>query len=174
MSYMQYNELAGNKSETRTVSYHEAGITVEWRKVKRPLLLLVRFCPENLFLLGKYRSSPKWDMILPVLFKGTDYVASLPGWNSCTNVPEGKKPPKAASSTILTSHRPKLDFPGNFSGEAPLHAVFFMWDTVKFLISLSHKFTSDFDINVPLLSHILYLGFTHMSHKIMNYFYVFK
>ena len=44
-----------------------------------------------------------------------------------------------------------------------IHAVFFMWDTVKFLISLSHKFTSDFDINVPLLSHILYLVFTHTS-----------
>ena len=48
-----------------------------------------------------------------------------------------------------------------------IHAVCFKWDTVKFLISMSQNFTSDFDINVPLLSHILYLVFTHTSHKII-------
>ena len=35
---------------------------------------------------------------------------------------------------------------------------------------MSHNFTSDFDINVPLLSHILYLVFTHTSQKIILFY----
>ena len=45
-----------------------------------------------------------------------------------------------------------------------LHALFWEWDTVKFLISMSHNFSSDFDINVPTL-----VPLTYMSPKIMNY-----
>ena len=43
--------------------------------------------------------------------------------------------------------------------EECIHALWWQWDTVKFLISMSHNFPPNFDINVPFLSHLLNLGF---------------
>ena len=34
-----------------------------------------------------------------------------------------------------------------------VHAIWWQWDTVIFLLSMSQNFSSNFDINVPLLSH---------------------
>ena len=45
------------------------------------------------------------------------------------------------------------------STSTTIHAIWWQWDTVKFLISMSHNFPPDFDINVPFLSHLLNLGF---------------
>merc|ERR1712117_257880 len=40
-----------------------------------------------------------------------------------------------------------------------LRLVWSQWDTVIFLISMSHHLSSNFDINVPNLSHLLNPGF---------------
>ena len=40
-----------------------------------------------------------------------------------------------------------------------IHLVWSQWDTVIFLISMSHHLSSNFDINVPNLSHPLNPGF---------------
>ena len=47
-----------------------------------------------------------------------------------------------------------------------IHLVWSQWDTVIFLISMSHHLSSNFDINVPNLSHPLNTGFPHIPEEL--------
>ena len=49
------------------------------------------------------------------------------------------------------------------------HLVWSQWDTVIFLISMSHHLSSNFDINVPNLSHPLNTGSPHIWQKAIPY-----
>ena len=65
--------------------------------------------------------------------------------NSHTEVEDAAK--VAAEQTDRTG----VDTIATIFARWTLHPVFFQWDTVKILISLSHNFPPYFDINVPTL-----------------------
>ena len=52
----------------------------------------------------------------------------------------------------------------NFSPQ--VHLVWSQWDIVIFLISMSHHLSSNFDIDVPNLSHPLNTGFPHIPEEL--------
>ena len=57
-----------------------------------------------------------------------------------------------------------------------VHLVWSQWDTVIFLISMSHHLSSNFDINVPNLSHPLNTGFpTYQTkgHSLHSYLHTY-
>ena len=49
-----------------------------------------------------------------------------------------------------------------------IHAVCYKWDTIEFLIPMSHFSPLDFYNNVPLLSHLPYMGFYQQVHALMT------